>query len=73
MRSARPGIARLAALAVGASLFAGAAGGCETTQEKAAAHQAEAERILEARAKRQARKRHDEKHGKSDEKGGETR
>ena len=69
MRSASPRIARLAVLAVGASLLAGAASGCETTQEKAAAHQAKALRILEAREKRQKQK----KRGKSDEKGGEKR
>ena len=38
--------------------------GGETTQEKAAAHRAEAERILKAREKRQQKKRHDQKHGK---------
>lgn len=61
--------ARLAVLAVGASLLAGAASGCETTQEKAAAHQAKAQRILDAREKRQAKKKRD----KSDEKKGEKR
>lgn len=68
MRSASPRIARIAAIAVGASLLAGVASGCETTQEKAAAHQAEAARILEAREKHQAQKKRD----KSDEKGGES-
>jgi hypothetical protein len=72
VRSASPHAApaaRLAVLAVGASLLAGAATGCETTQEKAAAHQAKAAQILEAREKRQAQKKKD----KSDEKGGEQR
>lgn len=69
MRSASPHAARLAVLAVGASLLAGAAAGCSTTQEKAAAHQAEAQRILDAREKRQAQKKKD----KSDEQGGEKR
>jgi hypothetical protein len=69
VRSASPRIARLAALAAGASLLAGAASGCKTTQEKAAAHQAEAQRILDAREKRQERKKKD----KSDAKGGEKR
>ena len=45
--------ARLAVLATGASLLLGAAAGCSTTQEKAAQHQAEAKRILEARADHQ--------------------
>jgi len=69
VRSASPHTARLAVLAIGASLLAGAAAGCSTTQEKAAAHRAEAEQILKAREKRQARK----KQSKSDEKGGEKR
>jgi hypothetical protein len=69
VRSASPRTARLAVLAAGASLLAGAAAGCSTTQEKATAHRAEAERILEARAKRQAKKQND----KSDQKGGEKR
>jgi hypothetical protein len=56
--SASPRIARLAVLAIGAALLlAGAAAGCSTTQEKAAQHQAESRRILEAREKRQS-KRH---------------
>jgi hypothetical protein len=44
-------------LALCGALGAGSLAGCETTQEKAAAHRAESEHILEARAKRQA-KRH---------------
>lgn len=38
--------------------------GCETTQEKAAAHQAESERILEAREKRQQKKKQERENGK---------
>jgi hypothetical protein len=38
-------------------LLAGAGAGCQTTQEKAAEHQAESQRILDARAKRQAQKK----------------
>lgn len=52
---------RLAVLALCGAIGAGALTGCETTQEKAAAHQAESARILKARAKRQAAKKH--KHG----------
>lgn len=37
--------------------------GCETSQEKAAAHRAESERILKAREKRQQKKQAG-KHGK---------
>lgn len=48
---------QLAVLALGGALLAGSLGGCSTTQEKAAAHQAEAERILEAREKRQRQKK----------------
>lgn len=47
---------QLALLAVAGVFAAGSLGGCSTTQEKAAAHRAESERILEAREKRQARK-----------------
>ena len=52
-------------LLVLAGVFAtGALGGCSTTQEKAAAHRAESERILEAREKRQERKKHEPEHDK---------
>lgn len=47
---------RLAVLALGGTLAMTGLTGCETTQEKAAAHRAEAERILKARAKRQQQK-----------------
>ena len=50
---------RLLALGSVAALLAGASAGCSTTQEKAAKHQAEAKRILEAREKRQAKKHAD--------------
>ena len=46
----------LAVFVLGGSLLAGGLGGCSTTQEKAAAHRAESERILEAREKRQQKK-----------------
>jgi hypothetical protein len=49
---------QLAVFAVCGALGAGSLAGCETTQEKAAAKQAESERILEARAKRQAQRNH---------------
>ncbi|HEU4739561.1 MAG TPA: hypothetical protein VFS54_10835 [Solirubrobacterales bacterium] len=53
------------ALLVLAGVFAaGSISGCSTTQEKAAAHQAESERILEAREKRQQKKQHERKHDK---------
>lgn len=55
---------QLAVLALGGTLAVGGLAGCSTTQEKAAAHQAESARILEAREKRQERKRHQRKHGK---------
>ena len=55
-----------AVLALSALLVAGALGGCSTTQEKAAAHRAESERILEAREKRQEQKK---KQKTKDEKG----
>ena len=50
---------QLAALALCGAIAAGSLAGCSTTQEKAAAKQAESEQILKARAKRQhARKHH---------------
>lgn len=63
MRSARHGT-RLAVLALGGALLAGGLGGCSTTQQKAEAHRAESERILEAREKRQQKKKHQSKHDK---------
>jgi len=63
VRSARRGT-QLAVLALGGALLAGGLGGCSTTQDKAAAHQAESERILEAREKRQQKKKHQAKHDK---------
>jgi hypothetical protein len=48
---------QLAVLALCGALGAGSLAGCETTQEKAAAQRAQSERILEARAKRQAQKK----------------
>ncbi|HEX8050973.1 MAG TPA: hypothetical protein VF504_05850 [Solirubrobacterales bacterium] len=48
---------QLAILLLCGAIAAGGLGGCSTTQEKAAAHQAESERILEAREKRQERKK----------------
>ena len=55
MRSAKRA-PQLAVLALGGTLALSGLTGCETTQEKAAAHRAEAERILKARAKRQQQK-----------------
>jgi hypothetical protein len=53
------------------ALGAGSLAGCETTQEKASAQRAESERILDARAKRQAekkkrRQKHHHKHQKGE-------
>lgn len=68
-----PSVKRPQQLAVLA--FCGALGiagltGCETTQEKAAAQRAQSERILEARAERQAQKkkhRHQQRNNKKGE------
>jgi hypothetical protein len=49
---------QLAVFCLCGALGAGSLAGCETTQEKAAAQRAQSERILEARAKRQAKKKH---------------
>lgn len=48
---------RLALAACAGSLLLGGLAGCSTTQEKAAEHQAEAERILDARAERQKQRK----------------
>lgn len=53
---------QLAVLALCGALGASSLAGCETTQEKAAAQRAQSERILEARAKRQARRKHHNHH-----------
>jgi hypothetical protein len=54
----------LALLALAGVFAAGSISGCSTTQEKASAHRAESERILEAREKRQQAKKHERKHEK---------
>jgi hypothetical protein len=61
VRSARRGT-QLAAFAIGGALLAGGVSGCSTTQDKAAAHQAESERILKAREMRQQKKKSQTKH-----------
>jgi hypothetical protein len=50
--------AQLAVLALCGALAAGTLAGCETTQEKAAAKQAESEQILKARAEHQKKHHH---------------
>ena len=55
---------QLAGLALAGALAVTGLTGCETTQEKAAAHRAESERILEAREKRQQKKQQEQKHDK---------
>jgi hypothetical protein len=50
---------QLVLLALAGVFATGSLGGCSTTQEKAAAHRAESERILEARDKRQEKKKHE--------------
>lgn len=70
------GAPKLAVLALCGALGAGSLAGCETTQEKAAAKQAESERILKARAKRQAQKKkhkhqHQNGHHQQNQKKGE--
>ena len=55
-------VPQLAVLALCGALGASSLAGCETTQEKAAAQRAQSERILEARAKRQAGRKHHNHH-----------
>jgi hypothetical protein len=52
---------RLGVLVLCGAIGASALAGCSTTQEKAAIHQAESERILEAREKRQEQKKKKQK------------
>lgn len=66
-RAAAP--ARLSVLALCGALTAGSLAGCETTQEKAAAQRVQSERILEARAKRQAQKKTQKHHDREHQKG----
>lgn len=64
---------RLAVAGCAGALALGSLTGCETTQEKAAKHQAEAQQILDARAKRQAQKKKakaKKKDGKASQNGG---
>jgi hypothetical protein len=58
---------RLAILVLCCAIGGGALTGCETTQEKASAQRAESERILEARAKRQAEKKKQKHHNQKQE------
>jgi hypothetical protein len=58
VRSASAKTLRPLAVAASACLLAAGAAGCSSTQEKAAAKQLEAEHILQARAHRQAVKKH---------------
>jgi hypothetical protein len=58
VRSASRHISQLGVLAICGLLLAGALAGCSTTQEKAAAQQARAKRILEAREQKQGSKSH---------------
>jgi hypothetical protein len=61
---------QIAVLVLCGALGAGSLAGCETTQEKASAQRAESERILEARAKRQAaKKKHKQEHHHKHQKG----
>jgi hypothetical protein len=55
---------QLALLALAGVFAAGSLGGCSTTQDKAAAHRAESERILKAREKRQQQKKQQKQHSK---------
>ena len=54
MPSVSPAMMRPVAVAACVCLLGAGAAGCSTTQDKAAAKQAESEAILKARAKRQA-------------------
>jgi hypothetical protein len=62
----QPTLPRLAVGVCAGALLLGTAAGCQTTQEKAAKHQAEAERILDARAERQAQRKAKAKNKQAD-------
>ena len=64
----RPPLAHSAAVAACIGLLGAGAAGCSTTQDKAAAHQAESERILEARAERQKQRKKDRNKGGTQDK-----
>jgi hypothetical protein len=64
--SASRNLTRLAVAACAGSLLLGAAAGCSTTQEKAAEHQAESKRILDARSARQVKKKEKKNKGGKD-------
>jgi hypothetical protein len=54
--------AQFAVAALCAALLVGGLTGCETTQEKAAAKQAESAQILKARGQRQRARQHEKHH-----------
>jgi hypothetical protein len=64
--SASRTLTRLALAACCGSLLLGAAAGCSTTQDKAAAKQAESKRILDARAERQKQRKAKKNKGKAE-------
>jgi hypothetical protein len=68
VRSARRTTHRAAVLAVLALLLVVGVSGCETTQDKAAAKQAESKRILEQRERKRQHKHHAKSGGKGAEK-----
>lgn len=70
MLSASPRLTRVAALGACGAIAVGGLSACETTQEKAAARQAEAARILQARAKRNRAHHHDKADGTKTTPGG---
>jgi hypothetical protein len=61
---------RLLAVAACLCLLGAGAAGCSTTQEKAAAQKVESEHILQARADRQAAKKHARQHKHHDKQKG---
>ena len=78
MPSASRTLTRFAIAACCGSLLIGAAAGCSTTQDKAAAKQAESKRILDARAERQKQRKAKKnkgkaKNGKAQNDGGKNR
>jgi hypothetical protein len=68
VRSARRPAYQAAALVVVALLLVVGVSGCETTQHKAAAKQAESKRILEQRERKRQHKHHAKPGGKGTEK-----
>ena len=69
MPSAKPPLARSAAVAACICLLGAGAAGCSTTQEKAAAKQLESEQIIKEQAAKKAERKREKQKSRQKEKG----